>query len=823
MGKKKRIKKRRRNKTVKPDDYYSLGPLELARFGELTVLRNNMTSEQFEKMQTTLADRFTEVCQEIDYKIIEIVGEVKKYSPTELLKFAYWEMASSHLGIKSETEVDKKKALSVRMVDYIQSIIASVQPIDEDKQQVTEETWANLKAQVSQLFEQLNMEYQFCRTAFNRRENPDFDIEFEEFYFKAQLYWCNVRGNRYLYHETKHFKDILTPHSDILKELFGITAEQLIEEVSKIQYALTSGLIDTTLEMKKFQKTTMDALKTKFTDKNILEEGSWPELMADVIKENDWEKWKNDLFGRFFGLNLFDLEKITNLPKDFLEELSWSQGQDTDFFSNGDYKGWPLRVWPIFKRPFIKLNNHYYCFELYNLLDNLYRVVERTICRIRREYRPTWNLKQKEVSEELPFKYFKILLPEAQTIKSVYYFWHTNENSSKKEWCEADGIIICCNHLFVVEVKAGAFTYTSPANDFPAYIKSLKNLVFKPAKQGRRFLEYLQSENTVGIFDSDHRKIEDISKKDFEHITICAVTLDTFTGLASQVQHLKKIGIDVGEHPIWSLSVDDLRVYSDIFDNHLIFLHFVEQRMRAFQSDRIKTDDELDHLGLYLKHNVYTEYAKDFKSDSPVGWHGYHSHVDSYFSEKLSNPQVECPLKQEMPVRLKEIIDFLAISNIPGRCKLSSLLLDSGGDLRDSFATGIDNVLAIQKNCRRPRPLTIYGGVNITLICWQDEIVSRDEKLAREHSGASMLLSDDDERLLLEIFYDKFGAIKDIEYQFQKRELFSNDEIEQLQIIAEKIRKRRLDQEIGQSGKIGRNSQCPCGSGKKYKKCCIDL
>ena len=23
-------------------------------------------------------------------------------------------------------------------------------------------------------------------------------------------------------------------------------------------------------------------------------------------------------------------------------------------------------------------------------------------------------------------------------------------------------------------------------------------------------------------------------------------------------------------------------------------------------------------------------------------------------------------------------------------------------------------------------------------------------------------------------------------------------------------------------GKIGRNDKCPCGSGKKYKKCCID-
>ena len=51
------------------------------------------------------------------------------------------------------------------MVDYVQSIIASVQPIDEDMQQVTEEIWASLKSQVLQLFEQLNMEYQSCRNS----------------------------------------------------------------------------------------------------------------------------------------------------------------------------------------------------------------------------------------------------------------------------------------------------------------------------------------------------------------------------------------------------------------------------------------------------------------------------------------------------------------------------------------------------------------------------------------------------------------------------------------------------------------------------------
>ena len=209
------------------------------------------------------------------------------------------------------------------------------------------------------------------------------------------MYWCNVRGHRYLYHEKTHLTDLISSHSDILQELFGITAEQFIEEISKIQHALTRGMIDAGLELKEFQRVTMDAVERKLANIEDLTQIGMPELIAEVIKENGWEAWQADVIGRFIGLDLFDVGKVTNLPGGLLEELSWSQGQDIDFFAGGDFKGWPLRIWPVFKRPFIKLNGHYYCFDLYSLLDNLYRVLQRAICRLKPDHREAWNRIQK--------------------------------------------------------------------------------------------------------------------------------------------------------------------------------------------------------------------------------------------------------------------------------------------------------------------------------------------------------------------------------------------------------------------------------------------
>jgi len=118
-------------------------------------------------------------------------------------------MAGKHLNIRSEIDIDQEAALSLRMVDYIQSIIASVSALQGDSEELTEQKWNDLKELVGELFNQLNLEYQMCRTAFSRSQHPDFDIEFEEYYTKAQIYWCNVRGQRYLYHEKSHFQDLL--------------------------------------------------------------------------------------------------------------------------------------------------------------------------------------------------------------------------------------------------------------------------------------------------------------------------------------------------------------------------------------------------------------------------------------------------------------------------------------------------------------------------------------------------------------------------------------------------------------------------------------
>jgi len=166
-----------KRKRIQPDDYYRSGSLEMARFGKHVIMRSDMPQDKFEEMQTNLVENFPEVCKEIDDIIAQIVDMVSKLPPAELLKRAYWEMAAHHLNMESESYADSDDIISLRMVDYLQSIIASATPADVIEDEITENNWLELRKLVGELFSKLSLDYQICRTAFNRRNNPEFDLE----------------------------------------------------------------------------------------------------------------------------------------------------------------------------------------------------------------------------------------------------------------------------------------------------------------------------------------------------------------------------------------------------------------------------------------------------------------------------------------------------------------------------------------------------------------------------------------------------------------------------------------------------------------------
>ena len=233
-------------KPQKPDEVFSKGPFTMASFGKSIVFEANWQEEEFDEYQKHLVKKYPKVVEEIDVLVSEIRDLIKVLPPEQLLLRAWWERTSVCMNIETDEEIGAEEIISLRMVDYVQSVIAAVQPAETQRERssVTDEEWKDLRSKVERLFNELGTTYQTCRTAKNCADDPNLDMNFEEFHVKAQLYWCDVRGKRYPVHQIAYLEEMVLPHTAVLQRLFGISGEQFISEINKIWHGLLFGIQD---------------------------------------------------------------------------------------------------------------------------------------------------------------------------------------------------------------------------------------------------------------------------------------------------------------------------------------------------------------------------------------------------------------------------------------------------------------------------------------------------------------------------------------------------------------------------------------------------
>jgi hypothetical protein len=297
------------------------------------------------------------------------------------------------------------------------------------------------------------------------------------------------------------------------------------------------------------------------------------------------------------------------------------------------------------------------------------------------------------------------------------------------------------------------------------------------------------------------------------------VTLDPFTELAARAQHLKKIGVDLGARPVWLLSVDDLRAYADLIGDPLTFLHYVEQRMNAARSELVDLLDEMDHLGLYVKENNYAMFAAELvgQDTAKLQFDGYRTPINEYYSAVVRGEPAVAP-RQEMPARFVELIELLNTRARAGRSAIASFLLDAAGDHRETIARLIDEQIKSNAELRRPRPFSTYGEHAFTLWIWSPP-VKRDAAFAVKHTMSVIAAAHESVRLMVELECDAGGKVVDIHWSDVRLDGLSEGERAEVEEAGIALRRRRVETAM-KNHKIGVNEPCPCGSGKKFKKCC---
>ncbi len=779
-----------------PDDYFNNGLIEVARFGTQTFMKNNMSASQHENLMKRLRKKYPKIKKNINNLVKSIRKEISKCDPVSLLSFSSDLFLVSNLGVSSEFQLSKDAVFVSRMTEYIQSVFVSTPLNYKQTNRDPSAKFFRIQRDFKKIYTLIH-EFYLCWMASADDLYPEYDNDIRRVIFESQALYT-VRGHRYQIFEDEYIDRLLKPHNEIFTNLFGVSSEEIVNGFRKLQHALSQGRLTAFNEVKELMDEFFESGDTdieKFREKH-------PNA-GEIFVEN------------FLGTKLRDVIDVTGWPEPFVDCLSFKLNESPDFFENNEFAGWPIIDLPIQKRPFININNHYYCFDYYSFVDNFYRVVQKAVSRKEPCYK--WADVQKEASENMVADVFAQILPGSVIHRDNYY----PKNTSIKNLSENDIIIQYENVLLIVEVKAGSFVFTPPITDFENHIRSYKSLIEKADHQCKNTYDYLMSNRIAKIYNQDGTEKAQIDMSKVNDIYMISVTIDNINDFAAQAEKLNFLQLKCNAI---SLSVDDLMVYREYFDFPLVFLHFLKQRRQATQEPKLALNDELDHLGLYIKHNMYCLQLSEIPEDAEVRFQGYREELDKYFC-KLYHPQLE-PLKPQLknPTLLLQILKYLVEEDIENKVEISDYFLNFATDAKEVLCKQILYTIERQSKTHNMLSFGTAGcdefSLRYTCFVEQPKVNVLSDLEKRRYVLSTMLWNEEPDRVMIEFSFDKKKQLIGLKYKKYTPSDISSDEVEKLAEEGKVRALMRVKLFLKQNGTIQQDEMCPCGSGRIYGECC---
>lgn len=729
-------------------------------------------------MENDIKDIFKEKLPENELnfkKLVEkIISKISEYDPYDLIsQFVQYLKYNSIIKFEEHNDYDETKLKFC--YETIQVLSTCIEEKDYKKQTLDEEELYNIINMLDELFslkECINM-------AITINSN---DVREEaEYKFDNALY-LNVTGKRYDIFEINHQREVLKPLEKYIFKTYNVEVNDILKAIESLKHKFNFGLQDTFDELK------------------------------ELIDSNTEVEPSEDLAERLNGLYDHNISKITKLPKTLLDIYTTKLGDNSDFITNINFYSFLNLFNSLNSKPIIKIGEDYYCFAIYRLLDIFDRYLIKSL------YLKNEDIKQEIIRchtksiEDYVVKLFKSILQFGT-------FYQNNHFKIGKNFNENDILIEYDEYLFIIEVKAGSFTPDVAFDNIESHKESLNNLVNIASKQIEKLYNLIENGN-VKIYSDDKNDADVkliIDKSKYKKIFKVIITFESFNEIASRAEKIKLINI--GKETV-VLSIDDLEVYSDYFKSLPInFINYWGIRTEATKSKSLFVNDELDHLGLYIDYKYYPEYLKnnkEFKNIDMFCFEMPREEIDNYYNGKYKNQNIEKPLLK-YPQYVSMMIDYIN-NNYQEK---TSFPINALMNLNENDLKQINNCLEqsrdfYEKNSRPKYLGVILDNQLINFVCIADGKTIPKELI--EQLYANMVIRNFEEMYYIIVYY-KDDFISKIETQI----LSTNDgnyTKDELINLVDKWKNFKLTKRKNESGKIGRNEKCPCGSGLKYKRCC---
>jgi hypothetical protein len=397
-------------------------------------------------------------------------------------------------------------------------------------------------------------------------------------------------------------------------------------------------------------------------------------------------------------------------------------------------------------------------------------------------------------------------------------FQNVDIYKGKDRITEADVLIVYGDRSIVLQAKSKRLTIEArKGNDL-----QLKD-DFKKAIHDAYDQALLCSE---ALLDQDYRFIspsgEEIkfSKRPTKIFPICSVS-DHFPALSAQARQFLKLK---STNNIYNPLITDvflLDVLTEILDTPLQFLNYLA--LRAKFDERILVNQELTTLGYHLKQNLWLEdqfdmvnLGDDFTSSLDI----------AMYTRRLGVPGERTPkgiLTRFNGTPLGRLISEFEARAIPELVGLGMLFLQLGSDTAKHINRGIDRLVRSAANDGQQHDMSVPS--NADKSGFTIHVSSLPEEVARERLSIHCRIRKYDTKS--DVWYGLLLApgTGDIRGALAIEEKWKADPNLDNALDAWPKKPMVPIKTLSQGAlrrKVGRNEPCPCGSGKKYKRCCLE-
>ncbi|MCK4517435.1 SEC-C domain-containing protein [Candidatus Babeliales bacterium] len=456
-------------------------------------------------------------------------------------------------------------------------------------------------------------------------------------------------------------------------------------------------------------------------------------------------------------------------------------------------------------------NGEYLLYQNYSLVEALYETPFYWF----HEDKAYVNVGMKnrgEFTEEFSAERLKLVFGKNRVFSNIDLI-----DSKGNQAGEIDVLVVFANRAIVLQAKSKKLTIASRKGNDNCIKDDFKKSVQESYDQGLSCAKLL-SDKKYSLRDADGNKL--VIQRNFKEKYIFCVVSDHYPALSFQSRQFLKFEESENILPPFIMDIFLLDVMTEMLQTPLHFLSYINRRTQY--SDKINAMHELTVLSYHLKQNLWldSEYSLMHLGDDICADLDLAMMVRRESIQGKSTP--DGILTRTKGTTIANLI--LQIENLeePGTIDLGIMLLSLNEDTVFNVSKGIEQIAELAQKDHKHHDLTVgigEGSTGLTIHCNYDPIPLAGPRLqthcerrkyterAKNWFGVCI----DPSSLAI-----KFGIWLDCKWQPSKH----MDEI--VKDMPKGLKKINFGTKVEGRKKIGRNDQCPCGSGIKYKKCCLN-